>query len=56
MRGRLLKGRFNNEQEHKIGLVVYQPIPDFYFDFFPASITLVLLACSNELEYDLAYS
>ena len=29
-----VEGRFNNEQKYKVGLVIYQPIPDFTVIFF----------------------
>ncbi|WP_375152470.1 hypothetical protein [Enterococcus mundtii] len=29
-----LKGRFNNEQKYKVGLVICQPMPDFAVIFF----------------------
>lgn len=52
MLNRRLKGRFNNEQKYKVGLIIYQPIPDFYCHLLFITAFMVVLVGADKLEYD----
>lgn len=47
-----LKGRYLNENEQQIGLVIYQPIPYIHTYILFTPIIVVVLACTDRLEYD----